>query len=91
LSTFKNGGSSNSLNGVLYLLPLASLVAVVWLRRLKPRAAPALLAAAALAVVIQKLSFSPLLLLRPMTTHLKPARPSRGNFPAASIFPGTHC
>ncbi len=87
ISVYKVGGASNSLNGVLYLLPLAGLFAVGWLRRLHPRTSVVAIAAGILAVLLQQLSSSPLLPLRPLTTHLVVGADLAQKFPGRIYFP----
>ena len=87
LSFFGHGGSSNSLNGVLYLFPVAACAAVAWVGRLAPRTAPAWIAAGIVAVLTRQLSASPLLPLRPMTEHLAVGEALARRFPGRVYFP----
>lgn len=87
VSIYKVGGATNSLNCVLYLLPSAALTLVVALRRLTPRASQAWLAAGILAVLIQQMSFSSLLPLRPLTAHLEEAEQLAREYPGRIYFP----
>lgn len=87
VSIYRIGGATNSLNGFLYLLPLAAATAVARLRRFHPRTAYAWLAAAILAILTQQLSFSPLLPMRPMTTHLAEGESLARQFRGQIYFP----
>ena len=87
LSTFGNGGSSNSLNSVLYLFPVAALTAVTWLRQRSPRTAAAWLAAGVVGVLTQQLSFSPLVPLHPLTAHLRTGETLARQFAGQIYFP----
>ncbi len=87
LSTYGNGGSSNSLNNVLYLFPIAALSLVAWLRARQPLRTPALLTAGVVAVVLQQLSLSPLLPISPMTARLEIATDLARQHPGQIYFP----
>lgn len=86
-SAYKVGGAPNSLNIVLYLLPLAAVEALRRLRHTRPAAAGVWAAAAILAVTIQQLSFAPALPLRPLTVHLVEAENLVRAFPGRIYFP----
>jgi hypothetical protein len=87
LSFYGNGGSSNSLNNVLSLFPLAARSAVAWVQQRTPRLAPTWLAATAAAVTLQQLSFSPLLPVRPLTAHLVIGDALARKYPGQIYFP----
>ncbi|MCX6950636.1 MAG: hypothetical protein NTV51_00370, partial [Verrucomicrobia bacterium] len=87
LSFYKMGGSSNSLNGVLYLAPMASLAAVGWLRDFRPSASSVWLATAVWVVTVPHLLVSPLLPLRPLTVHLETGEILARRFPGRIFFP----
>jgi len=87
VSIYKWGGASNSLNGVLYLLPIAALQAVRGLAALRWTVARAGVAAAVLIIVAQQLRFAPLLPVRPMTVHLEEAALLAEKMPGQVWFP----
>ncbi len=87
VSIYKWGGASNSLNGVLYLLPIAALQAVRALGALRASVARAGVAALVIIIVSQQLRFAPLLPVRPMTVHLEEAALLAERMPGQVWFP----
>ncbi len=85
IATYKIGGATNSLNGVLYLLPFSALALVVGLRATpKSRAWLALIT---LIILTQQFKFAPLLPVRPVVAHLIEAQQLAKKFPNQIYFP----
>ena len=87
VSIYKWGGASNSLNGVLYLLPIAALQAVRGFAAWRGSVAQAGGAVAVLIIVSQQLRFAPLLPVRPLTVHLEEAALLAEKMPGQVWFP----
>jgi hypothetical protein len=85
IATYKIGGATNSLNGVLYLLPLSAVAFVVGLRVLPWTRG--CLALVTLTILTQQLRFAPLLPLRPVVTQLIEAEQLAKKFPDQIYFP----
>ena len=86
LSVLKVGGTANSLNGILYLLPVAALALVPALRGRWRLVAP-VLAAGVLAGIALQLSLAASRPLRPVTAHLARADFLAREFPGQIYFP----
>jgi hypothetical protein len=87
ISVYKIGGTSNSLNGFLYLLVPASLALVVWIQRWNLRVASIGLAVLAMVVSLQQLALSPRIAWQPLTQHLQEADELARQFPGEIYFP----
>ncbi len=87
ISIYRIGGATNSLNGFLYLLPLATLAAAVKLRQLAPRTARAWLAAGTVTMVSGQLASAPVVPLLPLTTPLAEGAQLAREFPGRIYFP----
>lgn len=87
VSIYKIGGTANSLNGFLYLLPVTALAFAVWLRSWRSQAVHALLAVVVAAIIIVQMSLSPTRPLQPLANHLRQAEFLAGQFPGQIYFP----
>jgi hypothetical protein len=87
MATFKEGGSSNSLCGSLFLVIPAAHTLVALLQRHRPRSARPWTAAVIAAVLLQQLGSSHQLPLRPLTSHLEDAAHLASKFPQQIYFP----
>ena len=87
VSILKIGGTANSLNGFLYLLPTGALFVASSLRIRLTAIAPALLGAGVAAIVAGQLFSTPHLQLRPVTAHLRQADYLARQFPGQIYFP----
>lgn len=85
ISTYKIGGATNSLNGILYLLPIATVTAVTTLRRL--HGSSVWVAAVVLVILALQFQSSPLLPTRPVVTHLIEGEQLADKFPRRIYFP----
>ena len=88
ISIFKIGGTANSLNSFLYLLPTAALALVAMVRQCKSSMVAALLLPAGVAtVVLVQIGLSPTRSLLPVTSHLRQADYLARQFPGQIYFP----
>ena len=87
ISIYKIGGNANSLNGVLYLLPVAALAFTAMIRSWENHAASALLAIGIIVVTIPQISLSPARSLRPLTEPMHQAEYLAKQFPDKIYFP----
>ena len=87
VSIYKIGGTANSLNGFIYLLPAAALALVTALRPWQSRLTTALLASGVAATILVQINLSTTRSMRPLTEPLNQADYLASRFSGQIYFP----